>query len=442
MPLDTIGQLGGERVRIQFDGEESIYVEWYEIRFSFFSPPGSFAIRVGHSGLARDLLKKYPPGTSFTLWIDLPGGQSVPVMTGRIDEPSPEAGAGATEITLRGRDWMKPLHDGMPRVERTFGRTSFKDLVETLLRDAGVPDFSLLYTNADNLQAVQGIPKFETRQQPAPIVFPKEQKRLQAIQAVILGPVAYGYQLATREREMVDVQVIVGFDVPNPLKLAPGTTRWTFLRQELNRAGLFMFCGVDEKTYILTQPSTMQTPTCRITRRLGNSYGIEESRHTNNTSGRFREYIVYGRGGGGADQSRKQIKGTYMDTEMVAWDLGETWSVIDPIAKTSKQAEFLARRKAAEFRRAGWSLGYKVRGLSWPMMNAAQRAIWAIDSTVDIDDDVYDIHGPHWISEVSMRGSSNGGTTTDITMHRPADVIVGDEVLPERVQKKKKGRST
>lgn len=434
---DTGPTLGGERVRIVLGDLECDIVERWEIRRSFFNPPGSFAIRVGHSLLAGEILRRALPGTAFTLYIDLPDGRSVAIMTGRVDDPEPENGAGGTEVTIRGRDWMMPLVKGMPEVERTFGRITFRALVETLLRDAGIPDFALDYTNADNLLAVQGVPRFETRQVPKPpLLNAANQARLNKIASVMIGPVAQAIRLATAEREMIDVEVIAGYDVQSPLKLSPGTTRWSFLQEQLNRAGLFMFCGVDEKSYILTQPTTTQAPTWQINRRRGASWGVVDARRRNSTASRYARYLVYGRGGGkpdSGDPTRKQIAGSFTDEEMTGYGFSEVWSRVDPAAKSAKQAEYLARRKAAEDRRNSWTLGYTLRGMSWPIIGTADtRALWAPDAVADVRDEEYEIAAPLWISEVVMRSDATGGSTTDITLHRPGDLVFGDEVLPVR----------
>jgi prophage tail gpP-like protein len=96
--------LGKERVWIRLGGEESHVIERYEIRLSFFTQPGTFALRVGNSKLVRDLLAAYPPGTEFELFVELANKMKVRIMTGRIDHTGVEPSAGANKITLRGRD--------------------------------------------------------------------------------------------------------------------------------------------------------------------------------------------------------------------------------------------------------------------------------------------------------------------------------------------------
>ena len=431
-----------ERVTLRFGGEESLVIERYEIRLSFFTQPSTFAARVGNSGLVRDLLRAYPPGTEFEIWLDLPDGARARIMSGKLDDPCVEASAGASEVTLRGRDWMAPIHDGMSAVERTFGQVSFTDLNERIIKLAGIEEPELFYDNTDNRLAVQGIPKVEKGEERIR-EFKVEEAETTTFQlpatedmGPVFGTITNADRLVALPDTVKEVTKVVKIDVPNPLKLKLGTTYLTFLQQENNRAGLFLFAGADPRTYILTRPNVLQTPTWKITRRRGQSWGVHESpKHTNNTSGRFSHYVVRGRGGGGKD-GRKQIEGTYVDQEMVGYGLLKTWSHEDSIAKTSKQAEYLARRMAAEKARAGWTLSYPLRGLSWRTI-AGGYAAWSVDGMVEMDDDEYGFFGPHWISEVSMSGGANDKTASHITLHKPGHQLYGDEVLPERTPGKK-----
>lgn len=440
-------ELGGEIVRIQLGGLDSYVIERYEIRQSFFTQPGTFALRVGHGAVAAQLLAACKPGLDFALWIDLPDGREVLQMSGTIDAVNTEGSAGATEVTIRGRDWMMPLHDGMSPVEKTFGRATFADLTEKVIGLAGVQEATLYYDPTADRAAVQGIPKTETVKQTTR-EFAIEDGKAERVALVSTGeaagsPYAYDVVPATVDKlvalpdTVAEVIKVVGFDVPNPLKLSLGTSYLRFLQQEHNRTGLFLYAGSNPREYILTRPDVHQAPTWRIVRRRGMSWGIISHSYTNDTAGRFSHYTVRGRGGGGTDSTgavRKQIEGTYIDQEMVNLGLIKHWSHVDSIAKTSKGAEYLARRMAAEKARAGWRLSYTLRGLSWPTI-AGGMAIWCRDAVVDVQDDELDIHGPMWISEVAPSGGDK--TTTTITLHKPDHQVYGDEVLPERVTSRK-----
>lgn len=439
-----------ERVRIQLGDTDSYIVERYEISRRFFTKPGAFAVRVGHGGVTRDLLEKYPPGTPFTLWLDVDGG-SIPQMTGRLDEPTPEGSAGATEVNLRGRDWLAPLVDSMPRVERTWSNATFRKLTEDLIAAVGIKGYALAFTNAANAAAVRGIPKTETKRvkqtYSATSVgeeYPPELRLVGSHPDVgpvyQVQPVRSGVTVVSTD-VFRDVTTVVGYEVQNPLKWKVGQAALSFLEAEFNRAGLFIFASVDEKSYIVTQPTTEQAPTWRIARARGDSRGVISARHRNSTARRHSHYTVWGRGGGGGDP-RKQVVGEYIDQEMLAWGLEKQWSKIDDLAKTSKQAEYLAKRYAAEARRNGWELVYTVREHTWPRVDGRGYAAWDIDAIVDVQDDEYGIFGPHWVEGIAMRGGGDQGTTTEITLMRPSDLIFGDEVLDPKTAKRKGWRKS
>lgn len=430
-----------ERARIQLGETDSRIIERYEITQSFFSQPGAFAARVGHGGVTGDLLRAYPPGTPFTFWIDLEDGRQVPQMTGKLDDNSPDGAGGATQNNLRGRDWMMPLYKSMPRVERTFSRATFKELTQAVIKEAlGSDDFELIFSNDANAAAIQGVPKFETTQVTDTtrefVVVGEEIAPRLAVTGYSdgVGPLfgiveeheslkALADTTSTR-----DVVKLVGYDVPNPLRAKPGQAWLTFLQQELNRTGLFLFAGWDERVFIVTRPNAAQAPKFRITRRRGGSPGIIGARFKNSTSQRCSEYVVYGRGGGGKD-GRKQVQGSYTDQEMVGYGLSAVWSHVDELAKTSKQAEYLARRKAAEDRRNGWELTYTLRGHTWPLIGEEGKSgILAIDTVFEVFDEEYEISGLFWCAQVTHRDEGQG-KRTEITLMRPADLLYGDDVV-------------
>lgn len=438
--------LGQERMKIRLGGEEAHAIERAEVRLSFFTQPGTFAARVGHSRILRELLDRTPPGTAYELLVSMPDGREVRIMSGRLDDANSEGGSGGTEATLKGRDWMMPLHDGHPSVERTFGQITFTRLTEEVIKLSGVDEPTLFFDNEDNRLAVQGTPKTETVKATTR-EFAIEEATAARVGIVSSGeaqgsPFAYDVIPGSPERFVAlpdtteEVKRVVGIDVPNPLKLSLGTTFLHFLQQEHNRAGLFLFAGAEPRSYVLTRPSVLQPPRWGVLRRRGASWGIvAPPDYTNATAGRFSHYTVRGRGGGGKD-GKKQIEGTFIDPEMVKYGLIKHWAAEDKTAKTSKAADYLARRMWAEKSRAGWTYRLPVKGLSWPTLGG-EYAVWSPDGMIDLKDEEIGLEGPHWISEVAMSFSANGATTSHVTLHRPAHLVFGDEVLPERKGKKK-----
>ena len=93
------------------------------------------------------------------------------------------------------------------------------------------------------------------------------------------------------------------------------------------------------------------------------------------------------------------------------------------------QAEYLARRKAAEDRRNGWELTYTLRGHTWPLIGEEGKSgILAIDTVFEVFDEEYEISGLFWCAQVTHRDEGQG-KRTEITLMRPADLLYGDDVV-------------
>jgi prophage tail gpP-like protein len=85
-----------------------------------------------------------------------------------------------------------------------------------------------------------------------------------------------------------------------------------------------------------------------------------------------------------------------------------------------KQAEFYARRVLAESRRASWQLIYTMAGHSTDSLLGG-RAVWAVDTVVDVADDEFGLNGSLWIESVTHR--RNPQTTTEIVLMRGDDLV-------------------
>lgn len=402
---DRLGRVD-ERVRIAFGAEESRIVSRYEVSQRFFTQPAAFAVTIGSGETARELAKRFPPGTPFQLFI---GGT---VQQSGVLDGYGVSGSGGTELLLRGRDGLAPLHDSHVEADRSFSNLTYQELAAKCIEAAGIEGYSLTASNEANRSAIADTPITEL--QP-------------------LLPMAAAD--AARAGKPTEAPVVV--DVKKQyIKAKVGQTWYAFLKKELDRAGLFLFACVDERSFILTAPQPAQRPAFRIARKRGAPRAavnvVGTPRHRNEATGRHARYVVYGRGGGGP-AGRSKTRGEYVDDEMVAWGFSKTWCVVDDDAKTKGQAQFLARRRCAEARRQGWELVYTVAGHRAPVIGADGRAggrqygIWAPDVVVDVQDDELGIHGPHWIEGVTFRGDGKSdGTTTEITLMRPEDLVFGD----------------
>jgi prophage tail gpP-like protein len=400
MPPFTSDDIGAvnDKVTLRLGGETVLVAESYDVRMSWFRQPAVFALRTGWGGTTLDLLLKYPPNTPFELLV-----ADRVQFTGRIDAVNAEQGAGATEVTLHGRDDLAPLHDAFATADRSFDGDGYDDVVSKLLDAAGITDYTLIFENNGNRDRKTGVQVPATTG--ARVVFGRTTTR------------------ATRKQKKA-----------GQLKL--GEQLYGFAKKELDQAGLFLFAAAntgDGPTFIITEPNKTQVPMARIVRRRGqtrNLVSVERASFVNNVAKRYCEAIVYGRGGD-PKNGQQPVRGSFLDNEMLLYGFPRSRAFTQRVdtVSTADQADFLARKMIAEQRRDGWSLTYTVTGHTVPALNgrtSRDRAVWCVDAVIECVDDEYGLAEPLWISDVVLRRDGSG-TYTDITLCRLDDLIFAPE---------------
>lgn len=392
-----------DRVVLDLGGRELLFAESYDVQISALTQPAAFGVRTAPGDRLAEALAVCGIGAPFKLYIgDDPSrsGSTVLQLSGAVDGFNVEVaeGSGST-LTIQGRDALAPVHDAFVTSEQSFSEITFRELTEAVLTKAlGGRAFTLTTDAAALRKAATGSP------------MPKGTKTAD---------------------ERVDETVGGADAVPGP-KTQQKTLRTKLgqqwfsgvLKPELDRAGLFLRATPDGN-FLLAQLDANQVPLYRIVRRRGASSVLRTS-WRNSANGRFSRCDVHGRRGGGAT-ARTNILGSCIDAELEAAGLVKVLSLDDDRAKTIAQAEFLARRKIAEARRAGWSLTYVVSGHTTPTLEGGS-AVWSPDTVVEVDDDELGLRGPFWIE--SVRFARDPRTTTTLVLMRPEDVIFGEE-LPE-----------
>src|SRR5262249_54808500 len=160
--------------------------------------------------------------------------------------------------------------------------------------------------------------------------------------------------------------------------------QYAHVKRILDRAGLFLWATA-RGDFVLSAPNAKQKPSYRIVRQRGNdrnAVNVTNARHKNETTGRFSEALIFARGGG-RKFGRQNTAGQFVDDEMVTFGYNRPLVFKDANVTNPEQAEFYARRKLAEARRAGWQLVYTVAGHTTPSLNGGQRAVWAPDTVVE-----------------------------------------------------------
>lgn len=406
MPTDL--ELGGssDQVLLRLGSEDLKIVESYEVRVSVLQQPGAFSLRLGWAKTAADLLKHYPPGTPFELYI----GPSL-VMSG-LTYGRAQPSSNYTQIELKGRDYLAVLFDDEVQKEQSFTDDTYYKLTRRILDQVGLkedlgdgqggPTRFVLEDNNDNNRTVVSRVKAKPRSKGEVVELIETGNKTGA------GKVFY-----------------------KSAKAKTGTRWFDFLQEQYKFRGLFLM-STGSGNFALFRPRADMDPTCQITRSRGATRKQGDAvscRFQDDTTMRHATYVVYGRGGSGKE-GRDQIRGKHVDDEMVAYGFRNTRTVIDDDCKSSKEADFIARRMCAEERRGGWQLEYTVSGHTFPSMVAKGGfGVWAPDTVCRVEDDELDIHGNFYVESVTFSRSPE--TTTAITLMRPQDLIFADKLFDQ-----------
>lgn len=383
-PSDALGDTT-DTVRLRLGTEDVVIATSYEVRISVLTQPAAFSLKLGHGDVAKEIIRRYPAKTPFALYIN-----KALQFTGETDGYEVSGDGGATEVTIKGRDSLAPLHDAYVSADQSHDNATYADIVIESLTQVGLTN-TLIFSNEANRKAVTGV---NVRQ----IVDPNSEAKDPVVATEIT-------------KKVIQAKV--------------GERRYEFLKRQLDRAGLFLWAGADGQ-FILSEPNANQVPTYRILRQRGldrDAVNATRAHYKNETTGRYSEAIIYGRGGG-KKFGRQKSRGAFVDEEM--FDMGYRRPLVhrDVNVTNDRQAEFYARRVLAETRRAGWQLIYTMAGHTVECLQGG-RAVWAPDTCVDVQDDEFGLKGTYWIeSVVHKRGPE---TTTEITLMRPDDLIFASE---------------
>jgi prophage tail gpP-like protein len=405
---DDIGNTS-DQITLTLNGSQVLIAEAYEIRLSFFEQPSTFSITLGSGDQAKFFLQNFGPNIPFTLAVG-----NLPLFVGLTTAIEVNGDVNGTTTTIHGRDGMSALLETRLVADKCFSAATYTGLVQAVLDDLKLKQFVLITdTNgvSDNRKKCAGVP----------------------VQVLEVPP------------ELADL-------LTTPLPQKPqvqgkaGEVAYHYLKRELERAAMFLRCGADG-SYILSAPFPKQAPLYNLVRQRGaspNLVNVISHRFRFDTVGRSAHYVVLGRGGGApttasspvldgdladlnlAVGARGPIKGSFDDPEMVELGYTNFWVKKDKHVTSSKQADFLAHRKAAQDQRHGFELTYKVSGHTVPAI-AGGRAAWTVDTIVNVQDDELGLSGPFWIENVSMRRDMGGGTTTEIKLLKPDYLVFGGE---------------
>lgn len=389
-------------VRLVLGGEELSIVQGYEIREGVLNQPSTFALKLGHGGVTRELLEKYPPNTQFQLFIG-----PAPVQYGFTNGFTTGDSSGATLVTFKGADLGARIHRAFIDSDLSFpADKTYKELFEAALKAVGLEGAFIHPDNNANRKAHAGKTVVTT----APTV-----------------------DEITLEDGSTSLQVVPGTSrtVYATVKAKLGTRWGEFLKSQFDHAGLFWWADCSGG-FVITAPNPNQDPVARIVRRRNHTNApVNVLRHSfqNDVEKRFTKCVVYGHGGG-RNFGRTKNKAEWIDEEMSKLLGGEDVQplhVHDTKARDPKQAAAMARRKIAEVNRNGWQLNYTVAGHTAPSLigGGESRAVWTPDTMIDVDDEELGIRRLLYLESCTHTVGPQG-TETTVHLMRPEDLIFAD----------------
>ena len=186
----------------------------------------------------------------------------------------------------------------------------------------------------------------------------------------------------------------------------------------------------DGPTFVLTEPNTQQPAMYRVTRRRGllrNEVNvISASKKTTSRSGPPNTPSTGARAITRRAAADRGHLPRQRDARVLRLTRGQKRKTarVDSVQSIA-EAKNLAWRMRADDRRDGYNITYTVSGHTIPALNgrtANDRAVWCVDTVVDVVDDEYGIYGPMYLEEVQFQ-RDGGGTRTTLSLIDPADWV-------------------
>lgn len=95
----------------------------------------------------------------------------------------------------------------------------------------------------------------------------------------------------------------------------------------------------------------------------------------------------------------------------------------DDESKTLDQLKYFVTRKMAEHQMKALTVKYTVLGHTY--FDGSNDIPWAVNTLVDVDDDILNIHEAMWCLSRTFKKSRNEGTITELELIRPHTLLIG-----------------
>lgn len=401
----------GKEVEGWLTFQNAIFDQWITYQFiqNFLAPTSAWTLTAGGDKLKPSIVENLSPGVEMVFKVN--GHIQA---TGYIDSIEYNfSSTGGTEISIQGRDKFSPLVDANFDYRKKFPRDiDIGTFVQTIIEPFG---FEVIATdNIWNKGVIQGSLRGNKTSEKGKILkkFTK-------------------HQLLPYPREGVH----------------------QFLSRVLNRDGYFIWCSADGEEFIIGKPDFDTPPP--------DGYHLKRSKTPNSTNNITHGTVKFD----GANQPSAIVAdgfaiGTtefgkskiitrmvnpitgfdedgqvhpeiskelanFADAKEINLVVPTTYRrfvhhkprvmyLHDNESKTQEQLDNFVRREMSLKMREAVECHYSVRGHTAPNGH-----VWAVDTMVQVDDDIANIHGPMYILERNFHKSRSGGTTTSLKLIPP-----------------------
>jgi prophage tail gpP-like protein len=440
-----------DKIELLVDGRELLVAQEYDVQLNFFKTPNTFSLTVASNKTTLDLMRLVRPGMKFSLRVN-----GVTVFCGFIDGYE-SLGSGGTTLTISGRDAMSQLVRAHVEAERSFSHATYLDLAEAAVKASGIAEATIFSDVASQRAAVTGTPIVETTHKQSLKLRDAAGKQGSTLEVKAVTADGSAYDVVAVRQGRTEVSTVVnqtinrvtGYKTERPIKWDAGETYFAAFKKEGDRAGVFLRAGVDPTgkdpfVFLLSAPDPNQRAKFNLLntrdpdRDAANVVLCERQGGRYVMTGRHSKYVVLGQAGGGKD-GRKQVRGEFVDEEALAGlPMPASFVRKDNQAKSTRQANFMARKACAEARRANRTFPYRIKGShSLPLAeNPRERGLPMPDVVVYLRDDEIGVDGDMWVESVRFHKSVGDGTYTDLMLLDPTDLVFGEDELDRALSPK------
>lgn len=356
----------------------------YEIVSDMLTAADGFSIALGPAdpideefGAVWDAVK---PDTAVEVLLD-----DVTIMSGFIDDRTGASSMGGDTLSVTGRDRAGRL------VDESMDLISFGNLsLEQLALKIASPWFERIeFSNAQNRGFLQG----KTR----------GAKGGRAYREPLIDRSARAYR-----------------------KVEPGETRWSVLEYFLRELELLAWPSGDGKTLIIGLPNYEQEPTYHLFHARAGTVRQAEANCVSFTvrdtvGERYSQITALGSQTDGEGQVISPARGVAKNGPGLLgvgkdFQYRKTLILTDEAVKSSKQAQIRADREVAERDANGHELTVTVAGHSQQLDGARAPTLYACDTMVDVESEVFGIKGRYLITSVTFKRDMQSGETTDLKL--------------------------